>query len=65
MTATTHMTWHEIRLQNRATGERLDAESGQPIITHEKGVDQDDANGRACKRTFPGGDLEGWLVIID
>lgn len=59
------MTVHEIRLQDRATGERIDAETGKPLITHEYGIDQDDANGRACKRTFPGGDLEGFLVVID
>lgn len=64
-TATIPMTWHTIRLQNRVTGERIHAESGKPFITQEKGIDQDDANERACKRAFLGGDLYGWLVVID
>ena len=37
----------------------------EPLVTFEYGIDQDDANDRACKRTFPGGDLEGFLVVID
>lgn len=64
-TEMTTATWHEIRLQDKATGERIHAESGKPFITFEKGIDQDDANSRACGRTFPGHDLYGFLVVID
>lgn len=50
-------TWHTVTVQDPTTGERS--------TTHEKGVDQDEANQRVYERiTKDDGDLPGDLLVV-